>query len=309
MNNEGYLKQIIKEAVVEALCESTNLDFNYKAYDINSSVGRSYILKDNYTKKYIDYLSENTGEIYVDTDNNKMIGYIFVGEKKDKGFISTLEVAKSYRRLGFGKRLLLDAIKKYDAIDLVVYKDNKIVLNLYKKYGFVIIGEAKNNKAWWMKLKSKLTKEDKKRVIKESANSSYRMNIYFLSSSDSIKTLNPRVPSNFFTKNGYEDDKTKRVCFAPSIDQCLMALSQDLTGKEFYVYNPARKYNTYKPSTKEVPDSKITGEIWIKEPVELVCIGKIKVIKDKGLPGHKFTYGNNTTELYDWEWKWVEQND
>lgn len=146
------------------------MDFNYKAYDINSTVGRSYIMKDNYTKKYIDYLSENTGEIYVDTDNNKMIGYIFVGKNKDKGFISTLEVAKSYRGLGFGKRLLLDAVKKYDAIDLVVYKDNKIALNLYKKCGFVIIGEAENNKAWWMKLKSKLTKEDKNRVIKESAN-------------------------------------------------------------------------------------------------------------------------------------------
>jgi hypothetical protein len=146
-------------------------------------------------------------------------------------------------------------------------------------------------------------------ALNESANSSSRMNIYFLSSSDSIKTLSPRVPNNFFTKNGYEDAKTKRVCFAPSIDQCLMALSQNLTGKEFYVYNPARKYNTYKPNIKEVPDSKITGEIWIKEPVELVCIGKIEVIKDKGLPGHKFTYGDNTAELYDWEWKWVERND
>ena len=35
----------------------------------------------------------------------------------------------------------------------------------------------------------------------------------------------------------------------------------------------------------------------------------IKVIDDKGLLGHKFTYGDNTAELYDWEWKWVEQND
>ena len=48
---------------------------------------------------------------------------------------------------------------------------------------------------------------------------------------DNITKLKPRVPDNFFTKNGYEDNNTNRVSFAPSIDKCLAGLSQNLDGK------------------------------------------------------------------------------
>ena len=135
--------------------------------------------------------------------------------------------------------------------------------------------------------------------------------LFFLSDKKmNNKILSPRVPNNYFTKNGYEDAKTKRVCFAASIDKALMALSSNLTNKEFYIHIPVGKYTTYKPSTKEVPDSKITGEIWVLNPVKIICIGKIIVIKDKGLEGHKFKYGDNKeAELYDWEWKWIEKYD
>lgn len=133
--------------------------------------------------------------------------------------------------------------------------------------------------------------------------------MYFISSSNmDNRVLKPKVPSNYFTKNGYEDNKTKRVCFAPSIDQCLMGLSQNLTGKEFYVHIPIDDVKGYHPSTKEVPDSKITGEIWVKEDVRIKCIGKIKVIKDKGTDGIPFTYGSNTAELYEWDWKWEKRS-
>ena len=47
---------------------------------------------------------------------------------------------------------------------------------------------------------------------------------------------------------------------------------------------------------------KITGEVWYIEPVELKCIGKIHVIKDDGKDGLKYTYGNNTAELYGWKY-------
>ena len=133
--------------------------------------------------------------------------------------------------------------------------------------------------------------------------------IYFLSESNMDgKTLLPRIPSNYMTKNGYEESKTPRVCFSVSIDGSLMGLSQNLKDKELYVHIPESEVNIYKPSVKQVPDCKITGEVWVKDKVNIKCIGKIKVIKDKGLPGHRYMYGDGkSAELYDWDWKWEEK--
>lgn len=148
-----------------------------------------------------------------------------------------------------------------------------------------------------------------RQYLNESNTTNYK-NLYFLSntSMDGV-VLNPRIPNNYFTKNGFEDNKTKRVCFAPSIDKALMALSRRFNGQKLYVHKAVNyeKLKIRKPSIKEVPDSKITGEIWVLQPVEIEYIGEIKVIKDKGLPGHKFKYGDNEAELYDWEWKWIKK--
>ena len=136
--------------------------------------------------------------------------------------------------------------------------------------------------------------------------------LYFISK-DNLdgKILEPRVPDNFFTKNGYEESETGRVCFAPSIDQCLMGLSQNLTNKEFFVHIPIITKDTkiYTPTLSEVPDAKITGEIWITTPIKIKNIGKIRVIKDSGKPGRKFSYGDKEAELYDWDWEWIQVNE
>lgn len=121
------------------------------------------------------------------------------------------------------------------------------------------------------------------------------------------KTVNPEIPNNFFTKNGYEDNTTKRVCFTTSINKCLMAMSQNCKDMILYVHIPDGKYTLYKPTIQEVPDSRVTGEVWILRPVKLKCIGKIHVIEDAGKDGHPFQYGNNTAELYDWDWEWIER--
>ena len=59
--------------------------------------------------------------------------------------------------------MIEDAINKYNGIDLIVYKDNKVAFELYKKHGFVVIDfePFKNKNEYYMKLKSKLTKDDK----------------------------------------------------------------------------------------------------------------------------------------------------
>ena len=122
-----------------------------------------------------------------------------------------------------------------------------------------------------------------------------------------ITNINPSIPNNFMTKNGYEENKTKRVCFAPSVGQCLMGLSRNCEGEEFYVYAPDGDYKTYTPSIKEVPDVKITGEIWIKESVNVKCIGKIRVLDTNKSSGKSYSYGNNqTAELYAFDYKWVK---
>ena len=139
--------------------------------------------------------------------------------------------------------------------------------------------------------------------------SNYKGKLYFISEKDiNNSILKPRIPDNFFTKNGFENTSIKRVCFAPSIDKCLMALSQKCTGEELYVYVPDGDYNFYRPTVKEVPDSKITGELWIIEPVQIKKIGKILCTGDDGKDGMKFKYGNNNeAELYGWNYKWIEK--
>lgn len=118
------------------------------------------------------------------------------------------------------------------------------------------------------------------------------------------KVLQPRVPKNFLVDNGYEDDSTPRVCFSTSIDKALIALSSNLKGKEFFVYKPinVNKGSIVKPSTNQVPDVKITGEVWVTKPVKIKNVKKIRVIGD-GESEYEYKYGNNTATLYDWKWE------
>lgn len=133
--------------------------------------------------------------------------------------------------------------------------------------------------------------------------------MYFLSSiSMNDELLQPRIPDNYFVRSGYEDSHTPRVCFALSIDQCLMGLSQNLEGKEFYVHVPEDVCKVVHPTKKQVPDCEITGEVWVTKPVVVNCIGKIKVEKSIG-DGIEFKYGKNTASLYKWKWKWLYKFD
>lgn len=142
------------------------------------------------------------------------------------------------------------------------------------------------------------------------------VNMYHLSQSnlDDVK-VKPSIPDNFLTKNGYEENKTSRICFSKDIDGCLRGLSQNLTNKEFYVHVPLYQRNIKQhivhPTVDKVPDCKITKEVWITVPVKMKCIGKIKVLKDRGEDGLSYTYGKgkdkHTAELYDWDWIWTEK--
>lgn len=136
----------------------------------------------------------------------------------------------------------------------------------------------------------------------------YKGNAYFISQEKlDGKTLNPRVPRNYLTKNGYEDSETPRISFAPTIDQCLAGLSQNVEGNTYYVYQPKNisKCQVYKPNTKAVPDSSITGELWITNPTELTRVTKIKVTGNRGTDGKEYSYGDKKAVLFD-DWTYEE---
>lgn len=138
----------------------------------------------------------------------------------------------------------------------------------------------------------------------------YKGKTYFISEHNMDgKTLIPRTPKNYFTKNGFEDDKTNRVSFAPSVDNALMGLSQNVSGKKFYVHEPVGHHDVYKPNVKAVPDSNITGELWIKDPVKLRTVGEVFVTGDSGKQGKQFKYGDNVAELYEFDYEWTVRNE
>lgn len=128
---------------------------------------------------------------------------------------------------------------------------------------------------------------------------------YHLSLKKITGVLRPRIPDNFLVKSGYEDSTTKRVSASTSIDGCLRAMSMDLEGKTLYVYELSTKGRVKKPSVEEVPDSKLTDEIWILDEAETKLVGSIFVIKAKSKP-LPYLYGDGLkAELYDWVWEIV----
>jgi ribosomal protein S18 acetylase RimI-like enzyme len=163
-----YFKQLLSEECLQAfLSESSSSKFQY--IDLKDSRVDDYMNKSsqsNYWKKYSSYHKSNSrGEIVIDSENDELAGYIFVKNKKsgEDGYITPLFVIKKYRKNGLSHQLADDAVKKYKATDLLVKKDNKIAINLYKKHGFVIVEHNDNRYKdyYYMKLKSKLNNNDK----------------------------------------------------------------------------------------------------------------------------------------------------
>lgn len=121
--------------------------------------------------------------------------------------------------------------------------------------------------------------------------------------------LEPRVPENRMTKNGYEDNETPRVCFAPTVNQALMALSHRLGDKLLYVYRAIDVENAkiYHPTKSQVPDVDITNEVWFLNRTKIEYIGVIRV-KD-ALTGFDYTYDNGRQKatLWSWDYTWVSK--
>ena len=123
-----------------------------------------------------------------------------------------------------------------------------------------------------------------------------------------IEVLQPRVPSNFFTDRGYEDNSTCRVSFAHSIDCCTMALGCNAVDKVYNVYTPIEEsIEYYSPTVEEVPDCIITGEVWVTKPVKVKKLGVIRITSCIDEETYLFHYGDKTERAYKFKWFWVSE--
>jgi len=90
-------------------------------------------------------------------------------------------------------------------------------------------------------------------------------------------TLKPR---KYGANRADEEPKISRICVAPTIEGCLIALGSCLPlSSNIYIYRTIRKVKAITPN--DVIDSKITGEMWLLRPIKFKYVG---VIKKKTLP-------------------------
>jgi len=95
--------------------------------------------------EYVEKL-KNNAEIFEAYDDDALIGVVavYLNNMQTKvGFITSVIVDKKYHRNGVANQLIKalissEKLKLFRAIDLYVYKDNMIAINLYKKHGFTI---------------------------------------------------------------------------------------------------------------------------------------------------------------------------
>jgi hypothetical protein len=99
--------------------------------------------------------------------------------------------------------------------------------------------------------------------------------------------LNPRIPKARFTS---EDGHTPRICFSTTIEGCLNALPA-YPNTQFFVYTPVEDKLKFKyPTKKQVPDVKLTNEVWVTIPVTLQ---KVAILKTGKLAKHVTNYSCN----------------
>ena len=299
------LDLLSKEEYIDTISKRLAPDFSDIVPDIVDAFSDIEVL--SYTIPTLKDLKERGYNIYY-LSNWSRWGVEILRENNKLDFLSLFDGGLFSYEVGVKKpdRKIYDAFLKKFKINPkeAIFVDNKKKnIDAAEKFGIkgVLFSNEKDLQKYIKNMQSNVNESY---LLQEASSNK----VYHLSQTNlDGKTIQPTVPSNYMTKNGYEDGKTKRVCFATSIDGCLRGLSLKCEGMKLFVHVPDGNYNIYKPSNKEVPDASITGEVWIKKAVKMKCIGQIYVIGDKGEDGIPYKYGDKTAELYDWEWKWIDK--
>lgn len=124
----------------------------------------------------------------------------------------------------------------------------------------------------------------------------YPLELYHLSPTPlDGRILTPRVPEYRLYD---EDNQIERVCFSTSVKGAFRAIpgcndvvmgysKQDYV--TMFVHIPVEDDGFWDdgriaiPSDMLVPDTKITGEVWIMKPVELVCVAEIAIALERNV--------------------------
>lgn len=192
----------------EELSEASISDYKFLDIKSNKSKALEYLKANSETKSYAeDTIKNYNGELVI--YNDTMIGRILIGDKKDKGFITDFYIDEEHRGNKLGSKLIDDAINKYDGIDLLVDKDNKLAIDMYKRRGFVVIKTIKNQ--YWMKLESKL-KEDTD-MMNEAMNALLTGYI-----PGSVDNPNNVYIVNYMQNNVFSDEDPNEDCIGVSSD-------------------------------------------------------------------------------------------
>ena len=246
-----------------------------------------------------------------------LVGYIgfsrYTIDKKKYLGIGNFMIIKKYQHRGIGSKVISDIIDKYkdkyDEIYCYVDENNTNAISFYKKiakvdtenltrYGYYVSLYRKNKSS----IKEETRIEDNK----------LPKHIYHISYvNHDGETFEPRTYDNDNVKNGMER-KVKRVCFSDSVTRALYSIFPNgAYDADFYVHVPNSDCKVYKTTSDDIYDADITHELWIKEPVQMKCIGKIHVngVSDKThtIDVDKDKAGYGKKKYHETRWKWVEK--
>lgn len=133
--------------------------------------------------------------------------------------------------------------------------------------------------------------------------------LYHLSIKEDLVLLKPRIPH---TAHRREERYTERVCFARTIEGCIMAINHHIDEEfarhqtkeaKLYVYRPIAKKRLVGHSTRDiirnklVHDAHITTEVWITEDVYVHCVGYI-IIKNEIIESIPYYFYDNKTDEF-----------
>lgn len=259
-------------------------------------------------------------------------------------WIVSLEILPEYRGYGLSTQILDFCVKSMKCKYLSVNKNNELAKKIYDKYGFKVYHEDKT--MYYMTLDSIIKESSSRKITMGDEDEGC---LYFTINTHSVKnigetymndntlqeetriednklpkhiyhisyvnhdgeTFEPRTYDNDNVKNGMER-KVKRVCFSDSVTRALYSIFPNgAYDADFYVHVPNSDCKVYKTTSDDIYDADITHELWIKEPVQMKCIGKIHVngVSDKThtIDVDKDKAGYGKKKYHETRWNWVEK--
>lgn len=117
-----------------------------------------------------------------------------------------------------------------------------------------------------------------------------KLSLYHVSPKANINTLQPKLSSKPLKG---EENTTKRISAAPSIDGCFRAVGYDLKPGEsakYYIYKLilTKDSKVVKPTKEQVPDQSLGNEYWVLTPTKTKSLGYIEITADPKTGDYNF---------------------